>query len=244
MKKSFSLMLFTLIISTAAYSQGSLVFGVKQAPDNSSAYLGIYQGRFMPYIGADFLWLSAEAGYEETDEDFSFYEGMSYRDLKVLSVNYKGSAFLVVPNIGIKCFLGSKLARPYIFGNVFLALPSVKLDGEGYCEFWQYENDRLVDHKKEKAKLIQTVEIKETITEILSLWGFTFGAGAEYFFDPHFSVGAEYGFRVVFDEADYAQFNPNFDSSYPSKKFMNKWQVDVSASLKVSNALVSLNFYF
>ena len=245
MTKAGSVFALTFILSwtTISYSQGSIAFGVKQGPDNSSAYVGIFHERFVPSIGADLFWLTATGGFEDTKETITSTGGIAQRHLELLSLDVSGRALLVVPNIGAKYFLNSKLARPYLFGCVFLALPSVNLDQDGYRETWEYQDDRLIDYQKEKA-IYDIDEIEKTLTEVLSFWGFRFGAGAEYFFDPHFSVGGEYGFSVIFDQADYAQMNPDYDNSYPSDQFLHKWQADVSASLKLSYALISLNYYF
>ena len=187
----------------------------------------------MPYIGADLFWLSTNADYNETDEDVYVKNGVTFREIHNLTMDYEGNAFLIVPNIGLKCFLNTELARPYVFGNVFIALPSVKLEGDNFCETRYYEDGILVGYEREKAKNIQTEMIQESITDILSFWGFTFGGGAEYFFNPHFSVGAEYGFRVVFDKADYTHFDSNVDSSDLTQALTHDWQLEVSASLKV-----------
>ena len=240
MKRFIIIAILVFVLPQISASQTSLVFGVKPGLNLNSAYIGINQGNFTPYLGVDMLWLSASGSYETTSEDYFD----SYHTFEVNTTNYDGNAFLIVPHLGAKLFLGSKLAKPYIFGDVFLALPSVKVTADGVMEKWEYRNLDLIRHTTENTTPY-TGDIKQTVKEILSFWGFSFGGGAEYFFSPNFSIGGEYGVRVIFDKAKYSERNADYpDYSYPSDKFKNQWQTDVSASLKVSYAAVSVNFYF
>jgi len=227
-------LLFVCLLPNVCMGQTSLCFGVKPGLDMNSAYIGINQGDFIAYLGTDLLWISASAGYEATKENYQTVNSIPTRSLEVKTINYEGNAFILVPHLGAKVFLGSKLARPYVFGDVFISLPIVDLEADGSIEHWQYQDDALVEHTEENYSEY-TSEVRKTVKEVVSFWGFTVGAGAEYFFNPHFSVGGEYGLRVLFDSAEYNQRNSGFlDNSYPSDKFQNKWRTEVSASLKVS----------
>jgi hypothetical protein len=243
-KHQLFLILLFWVPAQICHSQTNLVFGVKPGMVINSAYLGINQGNFVPFIGVDMLWISAHVDYETMDESHQYFGSTFYRDFELKTITYNGNAFVLIPQLGAKLFLTSNVARPYIFASGFVSFPLVNLDADGTMEHWQYENDSLLVHQiKPFSERID--EVRETIKQVLSFWGFTIGGGAEYFFNPHFSLGGEYGVRVMIDKAKYEQRNLTPESTfYPSEKFKNKWQTEVSASIRMSYAVISANFYF
>lgn len=239
MKNWNLIVLAIFLFATVSCAATNFVFGVKPGINNNSAYFGIRQGSFTPYMGANFLLLDADGEHTKLHENF-LSEGTFTREFD--SIDFSGKAFLIVPHIGAKYFLGEKLAKPYLFAEFFMGLPMVDLDIFGYRETSEFENGELIDYQKETIE-IEYSEIKQTAKEALSFWGFTFGGGAEYFFDPHFSIGGEYGFRVLFDSATHENQTGDFDEAAMSG-YRNDWKLEVNASLKLSYAIFTLNYYF
>ncbi len=239
MNKLTFVFVFVFLCTHPSNASTNFVFGVKPGITLNSAYVGIKQGGFMPYMGANFLSLSADGEHTKLHENFVSEDTYT----RVFdSIDFSGHAFLVVPHLGAKIFLGEKLAKPYLFAEFFMGLPMVDLDIDGYRETSEFENGKLIDYQKETAN-IDYSEIKNTVNDALSFWGFTVGGGAEYFFDPHFSVGGEYGFRVLFDTATHENQTGDFDE-VALNGYRNDWKLEVNASLKLSYAIFSLNYYF
>jgi len=233
-----SLCLFSSLISHIN-AQTSFVFGVKPGLVMNSAYIGIQQGNFMPYLGTDLLWISADGDYEKLHENYPTSE-IFVKELT--TVDFSGKAFLVIPHIGGKYFFNMKPAKPYVFTGLFFGLPIVDLNAEGSKETWKYENNQLIEHNEED--IIENFNaIEQTVKDALGFWGFMVGAGAEYFFNPAFSIGGEYGLRIIFDSAKYEDTRGDLDPATLTG-YRNTWKSEVSASLKISYAVVSVNFYF
>ncbi len=231
---------FTLVGSSSGES--NLVFGVKPGNMINSAYMGLKIGNLVPMIGADMMWLSASAKYkhENLDSWYDSYDDITYKHRDVDTEDLKGSAFLLVPHIGAKLLMGSKDMRPYVFGNLFFSIPSVNAESNSRNESWYYEDGVEVDHYLDTDSDRLDAKTEEVIKDALSFWGMTLAGGAEYFFSDHFSVGGEYGIRLLFNTAEYKDTSGNG----PDPDYQETWEGEVSASFKISYALVALNYYF
>jgi hypothetical protein len=62
----------------------------------------------------------------------------------------------------------------------------------------------------------------------------------------HFSVGGEYGFRLFFNKIKYhdEESSSYGDPEYYYSSYQNKWEDELSLTLKMNYAVVALNFYF
>jgi hypothetical protein len=77
----------------------------------------------------------------------------------------------------------------------------------------------------------------------LSIWGLSFGFGTEYYFSENFSVGGEFGMRLLFGSFDQTDkvsvFDPNTGGITETDRNTN-----VDLNLQLTYSVVSLNYYF
>ncbi len=246
MKTVFSFFFVILCIGSRLFAQSDVVFGVKPGTVINSAYFGLKMDNLVPMVGADVLWITASGEYTSTEDNHwgSFYSGTIFREKRVSDLEFDGSALLVIPHIGAKYLLGSGDVRPYFFANAFFSIPSVKLETDRRDEWWSYEDDKLVDHGKDSGSENLDSKTKETINDILGFWGVTLGGGAEYFFSERFSIGGEYGIRLFFNSVDISNVPAGPDADSYGETYTGEWEGELSASLRLTYAVVSLNFYF
>ncbi len=150
---------------------------------------------------------------------------------------YSGSATLVAPHFGLKFRLSSHTLRPYVSADLFKVFPFVTVKSEETTRF--YEDGNLVDTHRDVG---DTEEDEELVEDILGVWGFNVGFGAEYFFSENFSIGGEYVFRwfaTSLDEEGEEEYGGG--SGYESGR---TWNDELSASLKMSHAAIVLSYYF
>jgi hypothetical protein len=228
--------------SCSAAEGSGFVFGVKPGNTINSAYFGYKFGNIVPMVGADILWLSASGTYtdENVDRYYDDYDDVWREHRSVESVSIDGEAFLVMPHLGGKLYFGSKDVKPYLYANFFFSIPSVKAEAESKDESWYYYDGELIDYYVEDAESLSK-EYKDLIEDVLGFWGITLGGGAEYFFGEHFSVGGEYGIRIIANSIDQSSTT---DEDYGTESYTEQVDTEVSASVKVSYAIVTLNYHF
>ncbi|MBN2000284.1 sigma-70 family RNA polymerase sigma factor [candidate division KSB1 bacterium] len=243
-KLFLSILLFGL--ATCLSAQSDFVFGIKPGNTVNSAYFGLKMDNLVPMVGVDVVWLTASGKYTDTSEDQwnSYYDGTNYKQKTVSSIDMEGSALLLIPHIGAKYFLGSGDVKPYFFGNAFFSMPSVKMESSWKDESWYYEDNRQVDHDTDKGSEDLDEETEDIIKDVLGFWGITIGGGAEYFFSERFSIGGEYGIRLLFNSVNISGESGDSDPNGYGQSYRNEWEGELSASLRVTYAVVSLNFYF
>lgn len=243
MKRTAVLILvLNLLFLGNSYSQSNLVFGVKPGMTINSAYFGIKMNNLVPFMGADLFWISVSGDYSDSYSDsWTDYYGDLNKWESVESGELSGSAFLLIPHFGCKYYFNKQEVRPYIVGDLFFSIPSVSGKVEWSDEDWEYENGQLIYHDIDKGSDELEDDVKDIVNDILSFWGINTGFGAEYFFNPNFSIGGEFGLRLIFNSVEYKQQNSENYSSYSN--YTEKWEGELSASLKLSYAVFSLNFY-
>lgn len=239
MKKLLFLSIFAFCAAAALHAQTQFAFGIKPGLEMNSAWIGIKQNRILPYLGADLMWLSFDGSYEKVYEK---YETQTTYLKEYTSVDFSGKAFLLVPHLGLKFFLLQKPIQPYIFTGMFVGLPIVDLNATGTQTTRNYDEGNFVEEKN-SGFLPNLPEIESTVQEALGFWGVSFGGGAEYYFSDNFSVGGEYGFRLLFDTATHQSMTGDIDLKTMIGEGRRE-EADVSASLKLSYAVVTVNFYF
>jgi hypothetical protein len=131
--------------------------------------------------------------------------------------------------------------KAYLNGDLFFSIPSVSGKEESS---WRHTYDGQTESGHSSGKLDKKTE--ELIEDVLSFWGFNLGFGTEYMFSEHFSVGGEYGFRLFFDKIKYhdEESSSYGDPQYYYYSYQNKWEDELSLTLKMNYAVVALNFYF
>ena len=214
--KSFiiAVLVFACIFSTA---KGQFAFGVNTDFASKSAYFGYQFDNFVPYLGVQFfngsLSLDAKTKYLEYD-----YETNTYG---LVDDNFKNdvSGTVFMPYLGCKYFFAEKnKLKPYINVGIFKPVISGSMEIDG----------------------LEDEDFNDFIDNI-SIWGFSFGFGTEYFIDKNFSLGGEFGFNMLladFEETTQRSENPdeeeyNWEDSYSS-----------TFNLGMTYARISLNYYF
>lgn len=239
MKKLLLMIILSLLVAPAISAQTDLVFGIKPGLGLNSAYLGIRQGKFLPYTGVDLIRIGVDGSFDQIEEKYQAFN--TFTQLKQ-SYSFSAKAFLLIPQAGGKFFLSQNSARPYLFGSVFLSLPMVTLSATKIEENWEYLNGQLAAHQRESLPLGAVTALEKTIQEALSFWGINLGAGAEYFFSPQFSLGGEYGIRLIFDQASYD--GPVGTNIWPASDAYDHLKAEAKACLQISYAVLTINFYF
>lgn len=158
------------------------------------------------------------------------YFGLSYSRLEpfvgldwvAVSVNsddgdVAGSVF--IPHFGSKWYLKAKGTEhailPYFLGDVFFSLASVTVDGAA-------------------------AEEEDAIKEFLEFWGMTLGFGMEYYFSDKFSVGGEWGLRLLYDKVSEHSKEEHW-GDYTYKEKVND---EFTVAFRVTYAAISLNYRF
>lgn len=243
MKRIITLCLLVWMLTvSASYAESGFVFGIKPGNTINSASFGIKMGNLVPMIGADLIWITASGTY--TDEDYSSYYGWTgdyYEYRSIDEDEMDGSAFLLIPNIGMKMYMGQKSVRPYFLGNIFFSLPFVSAESKSRYESWEYVNGELEYHYVDIDDDGLDEDDEELIEDALGFWGLTLGGGAEYFFSENFSVGGEYGIRLLFGGAEASGEDRD---SYGDEEYIDAFSTEVSTSIRMTYAVMSLNYHF
>jgi hypothetical protein len=190
------------------------------------------------------MWLSVSGNYSEEDYDeyYDYYYDIYYEHRSIESTEIDASAFILIPHFGIKFLMGSRDVKPFLFGNVFFSIPSVTAESKTRDEEWTYVNDQLVDHEINRDTDELDDETKDLVNDILGFWGITLGGGAEYFFSENFSIGGEFGVRLIFNTVEYS--DKTHEEYGPNDSYTEEIDSEISASFKVSYAVFTLNYYF
>ena len=213
MKKLVVLLAVSLFSSGALYSQ--LTFSVSPGLSFNSATFGYKVGNFVPFVGIQHLGSNFNVVTEFKEFDFDLGTIVD----ESISLGVKANVFM--PNIGTKYFFISQ-DNLKAFGAVNVAVPflSSRLD---------LDDDDFED------------DINEAISQIRIIAG-ELSVGAEYFFSDQFSLGGEFGLRLInlsYNQSfDDSVFNPNTGEFVPTTT-----TVDGSLTVSPTFSRVSLNFY-
>lgn len=191
-----------------------MTFSVSPGIGLYGASFGYQMGDIVPIVGVAVLSgsSSVEDNYMRWNETTQTYE-MVDRTEDV-------SATVVMPYFGLKYFLSnSGKLKPYVSAIFWKPFISSSYEDSMYPE--DNEDNDYIDN--------------------LSLIGIEAGFGTEYFFDKNFSIGGEFGFRMLFGgtettETDY-YWNGNEDIEYERT-------YKISGLFDYTYARMTLNFYF
>jgi hypothetical protein len=222
-----------LLVAGSGFAEPTYVFGVKPGSTLSSAYFGMKMGRLVPMVGTDLVWLSASA--TETDEDYYTYNNHTHRSID--QDKLKGSAFLLIPHLGAKMYMSDMDIRPYFFGSFFFSIPFANAESEERYEYWEYEGDELTDHGVQTNTEDLSNEDEDLLEDALGFVGLSFGFGTEYFLSDSFSLGGEYGIRLIFGGAQRKETDEYDDGSETLKD-------EATARVGLTYGVVTLNYHF
>ena len=222
----------------------NLCFSVNPGNLVNSAYIGLRIKNLVAFAGTDLIWMSVSGEYLDEDYNnyYSDYSQSTYEYNSIETLKLSGNSLLIIPHAGMKIFLGNNNVKPYLLGNIFVSIPLVSVDTEWKEEYWEYKNEQLIYHYIDSDSYELKNDDKEIVKNVLSFWGMTLGAGAEYFFSKNFSIGGEYGIRLLLNEVKHSK-EDQYDYGI-NDKYTEKWDGEIAASFKISYAVFSLNYYF
>jgi hypothetical protein len=235
-----SLLVTTLLLVSACADASPLVFGVKPNLSVQSAYLGYEKGRMMPYFGLDLFGIGVDYESEDVDWTQSGYPpGPLYRE-SVDRTERDGSALLLIPRLGIRYDFQSTVLKPYLFADLFRCFASVDVSGKDTHQ--QYAPDGSLEY--EEVDPLDSGDEEAVIKDLLGVWGFNLGFGTEYMVSEQFGVSGEYALRLYHTSAE----DSNTDSSDWNEDGQDDWRSDwseeLSGTLHLTYAAVSLNYHF
>jgi len=207
--------LLVILFAIGNLGFGQLTFSVSPGLSMNSATVGYKFNRIVPFIGCQYFGANFEYQYTYEDFDYDTYQIESYSFKSSAKVN------LFLPNIGVKYFF-KETEKLKAFAMINIAKPL--LFGKA-----TYDN-----------------EVETGVNDFfkgLSIWGGELSVGTEYFFDEHFSVGGEFGLRLLHasskTENDRTIYNPITGEYVDGKSLYTS-----KSTMKPTFSKVSLNFYF
>ncbi len=225
-----------------SYAQNGLFFSFKSGFPLSGTVVGIKLGPLAPFGGLDIARISGS--FEEKNTywraDGEYVDGRyKYGDLYVdltSESTFDGSALLIVPHAGARFYL----SQFYLLGDVLIVLPSV--DGRDRGTRIYYNSAGNVVNRDEWDDKLQK-EDKKRINDALDFVMLTAGFGAEYAFSARFSVGGEYGLRLILNNIDDSgEDTSRTDDGQAYRK--EAWEDKIAMSLGITYTAFTLNFYF
>jgi hypothetical protein len=235
-------LLFAMAFCSPSTSVGGLVLTVKPGTALQSASLGFAKGAISPYVGFDAVGLKVDVTTDEEQTDTWGWSGYTTRTWERDKTHVEGSAFLLIPHLGLKYqFAQGRKVRPHVYLEYFRALAFVNASGsdESWTRTWQNEVEQDPSYTRDP---LDSGKAEDAAKDILAFHGINLGAGAEYYFADEFSLGGEYGLRLIFTSAEYK--DSDSDPSELESGWSDSWKVEGSAALRLSYAALTLNFHF
>ena len=246
MQRSLVIIAVVLLLAAVAYSQ--VTFTVKPGALINTAEMGMRVGKINPFAGVDIVWITVSGSERDEYEYVDNYGSWYYHHRSLDEYEFSGSAFLLVPNIGAKYYFNTDFSEgsmvPYLKGSLFFSIPSVKGESESKSSDWYYdEYGQIEDFYYDIDKWELEGKDKEMVEDILSFWGLNLFGGCEYYLSDNFSIGGEFGIRLLFNSFEVSNES---SSGSPSGSYYDSdsWETEVSATFKITQALVNLNYSF
>lgn len=218
MKKIVCYLVFIVLFSLISNkNKAQFTFNVSPGLQFNSANFGYKVDKFVPYLGLQVL--SANANLNEKGQRYDSNIGtiVPYENV------YKFSGTVYMPTIGLKYFF-LEINKLKLFGNA--SFTKIFLSGK-----INDSSDPEVNN-----------DLKEEIKSI-RIYGGQLSFGTEYFFDNNFSIGGEFGLRLLHlkykKEIDDEVYNPDTGIYTPSKT-----TYDYRYNISPTYIKLSLCFYF
>lgn len=209
--------LVALVLLCAGKASAQFTFSVQPGNFTNGANFGYQIDKLVPYIGLQ--WMRLGSSNTETGRrwDNDLGESVDYRD------EYTYNLSMFVPTLGAKYFVAEKnKLKAYANLNFSYAIISGKITDSNDPNAADEFNDYLKN---------------------LSVYGGQLGFGTEYFFDDNFSIGGEFGFRLMKASSKESQERTYYDPNAGTNVTTTITTVS-KASLSPAYARLSLNFYF
>ncbi|MEI7595655.1 MAG: hypothetical protein WCK02_07905 [Bacteroidota bacterium] len=218
MKKLISMSLaISMLIMFSIKAKAQFTFSVSPGLQLNSANFGYKYKKFIPYISLQVV----NGGYNLIEKgvrsDYSTNSLINYED------KYKLNGTIYIPTLGVKYFF-KETNKLKAYGNISFT----KLFFSGKLE--------------STGNIDASSEFKDDLKAI-SVYGGQLGFGSEYFFDENFSVGGEFGFRILNykyeKETDVSVYDGNTGTNVQTKR-----KYEYTYNLNPTYMKISLNFYF
>ncbi len=150
--------------------------------------------------------------------------GLEFEDSGYPDDDFEGVVNLYIPNIGIK-YLFAEKNKIKAYGNICFTKPIIG---------GKIKSDNADD------------EFEEALDN-LSLFGFQFGFGTEYFFDENFSLGGEFGFSFMHmkSETSYTKDDYSYNPVTGEYEYSEtKETYTVKGNLNPTYSKIVFNYYF
>ncbi|NOZ74305.1 MAG: hypothetical protein GXO90_02865 [FCB group bacterium] len=229
-----------VFIPVLLFPKSGLWFSFKTGFPIAGSSVGIKLGPLAPYGGLDIVYIGASMDYNSTswerDYDYDWQTGTyiygDWYKSSERSNTFEGHATLYMPHGGLRFYLAQQTLKLYLKGDLTLVFPSV--DGTGNYESIYYDQDgNIEDIYRDENKL--TDKEKKDINDALNYFIISPGIGLEYPFSEHFSIGGEFGFRLLHNTMDTSDKS---EDDY----WKDSWQTKMSTTLGVSYTLITLNY--
>lgn len=200
-------------VSLCAEVKAQFNFGVSPGLNLSTAHVGYRFGNFEPTVS--FAFLRGSVKYT--------IEGQEYEDGNLVNFTdeYVGKAGVYLPGIGLKYFM-KPVGKLNSYFAVQFVKPILQLSSE---------TDGVSDS-----------EAEDEVGKV-NLFGAQLGYGVEYFLDPNFSIGGEFGLlwvKAKYKSTDDVEKYDYTTGDYTTTQEKSKY----SFVLNPTYATISLNFYF
>ncbi len=217
MKSKFLIPLIITCTLFTLQSQAQFTFSVGTGFQQNSGTFGYKFKKFVPQIGIQAIHGGANMTENGQRNDTSTGIIIPYED------NLKFSGTIYLPSIGLKYFfMETDKLNAYGVFNFTKLIVSAKID----------------DSNDPKANEDLQKQLKK-----VKIFGGQLGFGTEYFFDPHFSVGGEFGLMMIHlrfkDQFDNVVFDPITGNDVTTQT-----KQDFKFNLSPTYGRMALNFYF
>lgn len=224
-----ALALAILPITPAYCINSNFALGFRPGGSMNGADFGLRIERIQPFVGADLFWLNVKFSSTDNYYDEDLYWGYWSTE----RIHIEGSALLLIPHIGLKWYpeIINRISElnTYIKSSYFFSVPSVSISGERILE------DR---YGREYERYDLTPSEKDAVNDLLSFGGLELCFGSEYKFSFHFSLGAEFGVRLIWNDARYADRTGDRYNGYSRED----WKTELNSIYRFTFTALTLNF--
>ena len=233
-----SAILIGLMVPVSLPAQRGLTVSFKSRWPVNGTSIGLKLGPLAAYGGVDLVRLAFQSDYESTYYHRDWETDRLYRSSEYES-EYDIKARLAIPQAGLKFYAVQSSLKAYLFGEVFLILPSV--EGKDKGKDVNYNPDGTIAWIDEWDDTLDKKEVKQ-IEDILDFFGLVGGFGIEYPLSEQFSIGGEFGFRHIANTfVSDDEWVDEWDGTIYSKE---TWKQQVEMSLGSTFTSLTLNYTF
>lgn len=243
------LILLVIIIPLFCNAKSGLWFSFKTGYPLAGSSVGLKLGPLAPYGGIDIFhfgfnlqsdYTSWDSGWFYNDNTHQWELSELYKDHERES-SLEGSATLFAPHAGARFYLKQNPLKLYLKADLMLLLPSI--DGINKGERTWYNPDGTIDYHERWSDKISKAD-RKNIQDALDFIIFTPGVGVEYPFSEHFALGGEFGMRLIFNSAEYADDDEYYDEYDDLVYWKEKWSATIATTIGITYTAITLNYIF